>query len=69
MGAVVIINSGHDLIIEVHYINQPCKTKLSLYKPLICFNSRLKQMCISNNMEHFGFIHRWVWCTWVLYMY
>ena len=61
---------GHGLIIEVHYINQPCKTKLSLYKPLICFNSRLKQTYITNNMERFNnFIRRWIWCTWASYVY
>ena len=35
MAAVVIINSGCGLRIEVHCRNQPNKSKLSLYKPFL----------------------------------
>ena len=35
MAAVIIINNENGFIIEVHHRNQPCKNKLSLYKPLI----------------------------------
>ena len=65
MITIVNINIGYGLIIEVHHRNQPCKSNLLLYKPLICFSSHLKQTYISNNMERFGILLRWVWCTWV----
>ena len=35
MAAVVVISSGHSLRIEVCHSNQPNKSKLSLYKPLL----------------------------------
>ena len=33
--AVVVIDSGHSLRIEVHHRNQPNKSKIVLYKPLL----------------------------------
>ena len=35
MAAVVIIDDGHGLTIEVHRVNQPNKSKLLLYKLLL----------------------------------
>ena len=35
MAAVVIIDDGRGLTVEVCHINQPNKSKLSLYKPLL----------------------------------
>ena len=54
MAAVVGIDSGHGLTIEVCYRNQPNKSKLALYIPLLHFNSHLKQLYISNKTEHFS---------------
>ena len=49
MAAVVVISDGGGLRIEACCKNQPCNTKLSLYKPLL-----LKQLHISNKTEHFS---------------
>ena len=35
MAAVVVINDGHGLTVEAHRINQPNKSELLLYKPLL----------------------------------
>ena len=43
MAAVVRIVSEYGFNIDAHHKNQPNKSKLALYKPLICFNSCLKQ--------------------------
>ena len=42
MVAMVGIISRHDLTIEAHHINQPNKTKVALYKPLLHFYNHLK---------------------------
>ena len=55
MTAIVIISSECDLRIEAHHRNRPCKTKLSLYKPLLSLSSHLKQLYISNKTECFSY--------------
>ena len=52
IAAVFSIVSRCDLIIEAH---QPNKSRLVLCKPLIHFNSHLKQLYISNKMECFSY--------------
>ena len=47
--------SRHGLTIEAHRKNQPNKSKLALYKPLLHFYSQLKQLYISNKMECFSY--------------
>ena len=51
MAAIVGIISRRDLRNEVRCRNQPSKSKLALYKPLLHFYSHLKQLYISNKME------------------
>ena len=52
----MVINSGCSLRIEVHHSNQPCKTKLLLYKPLLSLLQLfIKQLYINNKTEHFGY--------------
>ena len=55
MAAIVNIDSRHGLRIEAHHRNQPNKSKLALYKPLLHFYSHLKQLYISNKTEHFSY--------------
>ena len=47
MVAVVSIVNRCGFSIDVHHRNQPNKSKLVLYKPLIYFNSHLEQLYIS----------------------
>ena len=51
MEAIVSIISRYGFRNEAHCRNQPNKSKLALYKPLIHFYSQLH---ISNNIEHFN---------------
>ena len=44
MAGVVGIVSGHDVSIYTRRGNWPNKSKLVLYKPLLHYNSRLKQL-------------------------
>ena len=55
MAAVVGIVSRHGLRIEAHRRNQPNKSKLTLYKPLLRLYSHLKQLYISNKMKRFSY--------------
>ena len=55
MAAVVGIVSRRGLRIEVCHRNQPNKSKLALYKPLLCLYSHLKQLYISNKTKHFSY--------------
>ena len=55
MEAVVGIDSRHGLRIEARYRNQPNKSKLAPYKLLLHFYSHLKQLYISNKIEHFSY--------------
>ena len=55
MAAIVSIVSRHGLRIESHHRNQPNKSKLVLYKPLLRLYSHLKQLYISNKMKHFSY--------------
>ena len=55
MAAVVGIISRRGLKIEVHHRNQPNKSKLVLYKPLLHFYSHLKQLYMSNKTECFSY--------------
>ena len=48
MAAIVSVISGHGFTIE-----ECNKNQLALYKLLFHFNSHLKQLYISNKMEHF----------------
>ena len=45
----------HSLSIDAHCRSQPNKSKQVLYKPLIHFNSCLKQLCRSNKTERFSY--------------
>ena len=51
MAAIVSIVSRRSLRIETHRRNQPNKSKLALYKPLLHFYSYLKQLYMNNKME------------------
>ena len=55
MAAVVGIVSRRGLRIEARCRNQANKSKLSLYKPLLCLYSHLKQPYISNRTKHFSY--------------
>ena len=55
MAATVGIVSRRGLRIEACRRNQANKSKLVLYKPLICLYSRLKQPYISNRTKHFSY--------------
>ena len=55
MAAIVGIVSWRGLRIEACHRNQPNKSKLALYKPLLYFCSDLKQLYISNKMERFSY--------------
>ena len=44
-----------DLRIEVRYIIDTDKSKGALYKPLILLYESLKQLYISNKIEHFSY--------------
>ena len=53
---VASIVSRHGLSIDLHYKNQSNKVSyIALYKLLICFNSNLKQLYISNKAEHLSY--------------
>ena len=43
MAAVVVIDGGHDLTVEARCINQPNKSKLSLYKPFLNSSTQAKK--------------------------
>ena len=51
MAAIVDIVSGRGLRIEARRRNQPNKSKLALYKPLLRLYSYLKQPYISNKTK------------------
>ena len=55
MAAIVSIISRHGLTIETRHRKQPNKGKLALYHSLLHFYNHLKQLYISNKMEHFGY--------------
>ena len=59
MAAIVIIDGGCGLGVEVRCRNQPNKRKLSLYKLLLSLNIPFKQLYIhnyvSNKTEHFSY--------------
>ena len=55
MSAVISIISRHDLSIGADCGNQPNKSKLALYKPLLHFNSHLRQLYTSNKTECFSY--------------
>ena len=55
MAALVDIVSRHGLRIGARRRNQPNKSKLALYKPLLCLYSHLKQPYISNNTKCFSY--------------
>ena len=52
MAAVIIISDGCGLRVEAHRINQPNKSKLPPYKPLL---SLFKQLYTRNKTEHFNY--------------
>ena len=43
------------LRIEGHCRNQPYRTMLVLYKPLLSLEESFKELCIHNKMKHFGY--------------
>ena len=55
MTAIVGIVSRRGLRSEARRRNQPNKSKLALYKPLIRLYSHLKQLPISNKMKRFSY--------------
>ena len=55
MAAIVDIVSRRGLRMEVRHRNQPNKSKLALYKPLLRLYSHLKQPYISNKMKRFSY--------------
>ena len=55
MAVIVDIVSRRGLRIGAHHRNQPNKSKLALYKPLLRLYSHLKQPYISNKMKHFSY--------------
>ena len=54
VAAIVGIVSRHGLRIEAHRRNQPNKSKLVLYKPLLRLCRHLKQPYISNKTKRFS---------------
>ena len=55
MAAVIDIVSRRGLSIDVHHTNQPNKSKLVLYKPLIHIYSHLKKLCMHTMMIYFSY--------------
>ena len=55
MAAIVGIISRCGLRIEACHRNQPNKSKLALYKPLLCLYSHLKQPPIGNKTKCFSY--------------
>ena len=55
MAAIVGIVSRRGLRIEARHRNQPNKSKLALYKPLLRLYSHLKQPPMSNKTKHFSY--------------
>ena len=55
MAAIVDIFSSRGLRIGGRRRNQPNKSKLVLYKPLLRLYSHLKQPYISNKAKHFSY--------------
>ena len=55
MAAIVGIVSRHGLRIEACHRNQPNKSKLVLYKSLLCLYSHLKQPPISKKTKRFSY--------------
>ena len=55
MAAIDGIVSRRGLRNKAHHRNQPNKSKLALYKPLLHFYSHLKQLYINNRTEHFSY--------------
>ena len=55
MAAIVDIFSRRGLRIGARRRNQPNKSKLVLYKPLLCLYSHLKQPYISNKAKRFSY--------------
>ena len=55
MAAIVGIISRHRLRIEECRRNQPNKSKLALYKPLLRLYSHLTQLPISNKTKRFSY--------------
>ena len=55
MAAIVGFVTRRGLRIEVHRRNQPNKSKLALYKPLLRLYSHLKQPYISNKTKRFSY--------------
>ena len=53
--AIVNIISRHSLRIGARHRNQPNKSKLALYKPLLRLYSHLKQSYISNKTKRFSY--------------
>ena len=53
MAATIGIVIRRGLTIESSHRNQPNRSKLALYKMLLYFYSKLKQLYISTKMEHF----------------
>ena len=58
MAAIVVISSEHGLRIEAHCKNQPDKSKLALYKPLLSLQQSFKQQYIRNKTECFRYIYK-----------
>ena len=55
MAAIVGIVSRRGLRIKARHRNQPNKSKLVLYKPLLRLCSHLKQPYVNNKMKRFSY--------------
>ena len=55
MTAVIGIISRHGLSIDAYCRNQPNKSKLALWKLLLCFNSCSKQLYVIKKMDLFSY--------------
>ena len=55
MASIVGIVSRHGLRNEAHRRNQPSKSKLVLYRPLLHFHSHVKQLYMSNKTKCFSY--------------
>ena len=57
MTAVAVIDDGCGLTVEAHHINQPNKSKLSLYKPLLSLTFLLN-CCTQATRQNAGLSYR-----------
>ena len=61
MTAIVGINSRHGLKIEARHTNQPHKSKLALYNPLLSLQQSFKTVAHELQCRALH-LYRWLWC-------